>query len=367
MKKILKLLMIILFGVTAFSCSDQNADPSYNSENAVSSVLSSINSSYVLLYDNASDTLTTFTFTEPDFDGINFAVQYTLYADLSGSDFANAKSLGVTTVASDGIPVTVSKLNTILLALGVEAEASADVEFRVVAEAMGSSSSISEISSLYSNTVSTSVTTYNTEIVYPNVWVIGDYCGWSHTASQFLYSYTQDEINYEAVVDFGEKAASGFKITGIAGWEDDVNWGIDTSTTAPASEASSVSLIASGSSGNISCFSKRFYKLSFNTQTLLLKNLLGFDSLGIIGSGVGGWSDSDEIIMSFDTVEQEFYANVTLVDGEIKFRIDSSWTTNWGGSEGILSLGGDNIVVTAGTYRITVNLNNSDELTYSIE
>ena len=43
--------------------------------------------------------------------------------------------------------------------------------------------------------------------------------------------------NYQGMVDFGEKAASGFKITGIAGWQDDCNWGTDSSAAAPEAEA----------------------------------------------------------------------------------------------------------------------------------
>lgn len=364
MKKQINILFIMLLGILAFSCSDQDTEPVYNSSNVTPSVLSSVNSSYTLTSAEASDTVGTFNFTEADFSGLNMAVQYTLYVDLADSDFANKISLGTTTDPSAGIPVTVSKLNSALISLGAEADASTSVEFEVIAQVMGESSSISTFSPLTSNSVSSAITPYSTEIEYPKVWVIGDYCGWSFSSTQYLYSYTQDEVNYEGVVDFGSSAANGFKLTGVGSWDDSsVNWG--TGSTTPSSEASSVTLTAGGSSGNIACYSKRFYKFSFNTSTLLLKQIYGFDQLGIVGDGVGSWSD--DVIMSFDSSKQQFYADVTCVTGEIKFRADADWTVNFGGADGILSAGGNNIAVTAGTYRITVDLNNSSSLTYSIK
>lgn len=57
------------------------------------------------------------------------------------------------------------------------------------------------------------MTVTTAERTYPTVWVIGDYCGWNHGKSQFLFSFSGDEITYEAIVDFGEKAANGFKLT----------------------------------------------------------------------------------------------------------------------------------------------------------
>ncbi|MBP1618255.1 MAG: hypothetical protein H6Q14_2082 [Bacteroidetes bacterium] len=366
MKKHINTLFLLLLGMFAFSCSNPDVDPVYNPDNVKASVLGSIDSSYTLTSDLASDTLVTFKFTEANFSNLKLAVQYTLYVDLADSSFANKKSLGTTTDISASIPVTVSKLNSVLLALGAEAGTSTAVEFEVVAEVLGESSTLSSFTALSSNTVSSTITPYSTDIVYPSIWVIGDYCGWSFDTSQHLYSYTQDEVNYEGVIDFGTSAANGFKINGAGNWSDsNVNWGVDGSVTAPSSEASSITLIASGSSGNITCYSKRFYKFSFNNSSLLLKQMYGFDQLGIVGTGVGSWTD--DVVMSFDSSTQEFYVDITLATGLIKFRTDASWTLNFGGADGTLVAGGDNIAVTAGTYRITVNLNNSNGLIYTVE
>jgi len=54
--------------------------------------------------------------------------------------------------------------------------------------------------------------------------------------------------------------------------------------------------------------------------------------------------------------------NVTLTDGEIKFRLNNTWGGDYGGNDG--QLGSDNIPVSAGTYTITVDFANG---TYTIE
>lgn len=217
---------------------------------------------------------------------------------------------------------------------------------------------------VYSEPVSVTMTVTKAERVYPTVWVIGDYCGWSHDNSQFLFSFLDDEINYEGVIDFGEKAANGFKLTGIAGWDDSCNWGLDGEAEKPEAEASSITLISSGGSGNIDIYSKRFYRFAFDRSSLTLTKSLSFDQLGIVGDGVGSWDN--DLVMEFDAKTQRFWVDATLVAGEIKFRLDGAWDTSFGSAtEGMLD-SGDNIKVSAGNYRIYVNLNNSAAMTYEL-
>jgi len=85
---------------------------------------------------------------------------------------------------------------------------------------------------------------------------------------------------------------------------------------------------------------------------------------GVVGSATpNGWDGPD--IPFWQTGDDNvFVAYANLIDGEIKFRENNDWTNNYGGSGGNLVAGGDNIPVTAGKYKITINLNN---LTYTIE
>src|SRR5690606_35279962 len=85
---------------------------------------------------------------------------------------------------------------------------------------------------------------------------------------------------------------------------------------------------------------------------------------GVVGSATpNGWDGTD--IPFWQTGDDNvFVAYANLADGEIKFRENNDWTNNYGGSGGNLVAGGDNIPVTAGKYKITIDLN---ALTYSIE
>lgn len=87
---------------------------------------------------------------------------------------------------------------------------------------------------------------------------------------------------------------------------------------------------------------------------------------GIVGSATpNGWDGPD--VPFYKTNQPDVYvAYATLGDGEIKFRENNSWTLNHGdnGGDGTLEKDGENMTITAGTYKIVFNLAN---LTYTIE
>lgn len=87
---------------------------------------------------------------------------------------------------------------------------------------------------------------------------------------------------------------------------------------------------------------------------------------GVVGSATpNSWNGPD--VPFYQTSNPSIIvAYPTLVTGEIKFRMDNSWTVNYGddGANGSLEAGGANIAVTAGTYKITFN---TTALTYTIE
>ncbi|WP_375445363.1 SusE domain-containing protein [uncultured Fibrella sp.] len=85
---------------------------------------------------------------------------------------------------------------------------------------------------------------------------------------------------------------------------------------------------------------------------------------GLVGSATAnGWDGPDQPFYKTET-PSVFVAYVKLVDGDVKIRQDNKWDTNYGGSGGKLSLNGDNLKVTAGTYKVTFN---PTALTYAIE
>lgn len=359
--KITRYAMMLAAATGLFSaCQELDEVRAYDPAKVVAPVLHALPDQIVITPDNMGSTQT-FTWDGADF-GIRTQINYSIEASYNGG----AKLVLFTGMDGTSSEQTYESLNNILAlavedgGLGLPSGEPSDVEFYISAT-IGT-----DFEKFYSAPVTVRMTVTTAERTYPTVWIIGDYCGWNHGNSQFLFSFTGDEITYEAIVDFGDKAANGFKLTGIAGWDDTCNWGTDGDAAAPEAEAPSITLISSGGSGNIMAYSKRFYRLQFDRSTLTLKNLLSFNSMGIIGDATpGGWDTDTE--MNFDTGKQRFWADVTLTAGEFKFRADNDWTINFGGSDGRLSQNGDNIKnTTPGNFRVYATLNNSAEITYEL-
>lgn len=85
---------------------------------------------------------------------------------------------------------------------------------------------------------------------------------------------------------------------------------------------------------------------------------------GIIGSATAnGWDASTA--MTFNPLTGKYSISLGLTDGEFKFRLDNSWTTNYGdnGNDLTLDQDGANIAVAAGNYTIIADFVNH---TYTI-
>lgn len=355
--KYINILLLLVF--TAFACTDDFSKTEYDPANAKAGELLPLpQSEYVLLVENAEQAVATFQWGAMEF-GFPAAVKYTLEVDLQGNNFANAEE--ITSVNATKAEVLTNALNRAMIALQkvhkFVHETPQDVEFRV----KGSISNAAE--PVYSSVIKANITPY---FEYNKVWIIGDYCGWGHGASQFLYEYDEARPNiHEAWIDFDGKALNGFKVTGAANW-DNGNWGLKDGET-PDAEAESMTLWNDGGSKDIKVYSKRFYKFAFNNKTLELKKVASMNSFGITGSAITSASD---FAMSFDPKNQVFTALVTLTDGEIKFRADNQdgdLSFGKGAADGSLAKGGAGIAVKAGTYKVTVNLNNSLDMRYAIE
>ena len=102
--------------------------------------------------------------------------------------------------------------------------------------------------------------------------------------------------------------------------------------------------------------------MDLNNLTFSMENF----SIGIVGGAYNNWGATPDFMLEYDQYSDVFRGLVTLIDGEMKFRMNNDWGTNYGddGADGTLELNGSNIVVTAGTYFATLNMN---DLTYTLE
>lgn len=370
MKYLYNILGALLTTILFFSCESDIEKVVFDSTNSKPVVVSSLAEEYELDIKKAEETALVLEWKNPEIvtsTGQSVSISNTVQIDLAQKDFSKSISLGVYDGNTNSMSITHSKLNSQILSLLNSYEldlATVDVEFRIV-------TSLSDASKqLLSNVISTKITPYSGDIEYPEVFVIGTYSslGWDNAQSLFCFKF---DSMYEGIIDFSDQASSGFKLTGDKNW-DNGNYGLSGGTT-PEPEATEIVLFNDGGSSDIKCYTKRFYHFSFNKESLALKMNYGFNVLSIVGNAgdeVYEWADPNkngkEVDMSFDPVKQVFYADVNLGDGEIKFRADHDWGINFGVKDGMLVQGGDNITVSAGKYRIYVNLNNSTSSTFEL-
>lgn len=111
------------------------------------------------------------------------------------------------------------------------------------------------------------------------------------------------------------------------------------------------------------------YLITFDANNLEY-TIEAIDIWGIVGSAApNGW-DGPDVPFTLDFSQDDVWVanNVTLSDGEIKFRLNNDWGVNYGddGTDGSLEAGGANIPVSAGTYTIVLDFSNPDAPTYTI-
>ena len=349
MKKLLYSI-IALTGLAFASCTQEHIDVQYNPENAVAPTLGAIEGCE--LSDGGADIVVEYT--KADF-GVATANAHNLYISKS-EDMADMKKAKAA-FADATITLTQSDLNVVALDFA-EAGTEVDLYFAVVANLNTDKGAAVAGSDLMSNVVKATFKSYVADVLptekFEKVWVIGNYCGWSHDNTQFLFDYNATGTTFAGIVDFADAdgvslANTGFKLTGIAGWDDTCNWGEETKAT-EADEPASIQLITGGGSQDIMRYAKRFYAFEFDNTTLVLKKTWGADQIGIIGLN-GDWDN--DIVMEYNAKWTRFYADIEVAEAtEMKFRADAAWDINWGVD---CVMGGDNIPVAAGQYRVYFN------------
>ena len=349
MKKLLYSIMA-LAGLTMASCTQEHIDVQYIPENAVAPTLGTIEGCD--LSDGGADIVVEYT--KADF-GVATGSAHNLYISKS-EDMADMKKAKAS-FTDNTITLAQADLNVVALDFA-EAGAEVDMYFAVVANLNTDKGAEVAGTQLKSNVVKATFKSYVADVLptekFEKVWVIGNYCGWSHDKTQFLFDYNSTGTTFAGVVDFAgadgvSMAADGFKLTGVAGWDDTCNWGLEDNTTAEA-EAASLQLITGGGSQDIKAYAKRFYGFEFDKTTMVLKKSWGADQIGIIGLN-GDWET--DIVMEYNPKWTRFYADIEApADTEMKFRADAAWDLNWGVD---CAQGGGNIPVAAGNYRVYFN------------
>lgn len=107
-----------------------------------------------------------------------------------------------------------------------------------------------------------------------------------------------------------------------------------------------------------------WYKLTVDTNALTYK--LESYMVGLVGSATpNGWNAPDSK-MSYDAASGTWKITITLVDGDIKFRLNDDWGWNLGGTQSSLTQNGNNYTLTGGNYTIALTIINGTTGTFTI-
>ena len=346
--------MSLLAAAAFSSCVEENLAV-FNPDETQAQVLGEI--AGVALAADGEDLTATY---DPAAFSVTSPVAYNFYLAPAGSEEGVKLA---STIADGTITFKQKDLNSAILNLGAAADAPFSLDFWLVGYLCNDKGAAIAGTEVKSNVVTASFTPYSADLddkdIYEHIWIIGSGAsvgGWDHgKVYQYLYNYNKDGNTFEGLIDYGEDAASGWKLTGIAGWDDSCNWGSENQ--AEDAEASSIVLISSGGSKDIKCYSKRFYKWSFDKTSLTLKMVYGFNNVGLVGDLPGSsWNPADpDLKMEYNAYKHRFYIDYTFEnETQMKFTCDDDWTLNWGNG---CAAGGDNILAPAGSYRIYLDLN----------
>ena len=295
--------------------------------------------SYILTEIEENNVMETFTWSAADF-GYQSATTYTIQIDKAGNNFATPINAGETNLTEADI--TVGEMNNFLLSSGALPDVEASYDVRVIATVHA------DVETLVSSIIEMKITPFEKVIIYPTVYVPGNYqaasgyeADWSPDKAPELSSVKSNE-KYEGYV-YMANGNNEFKFTDGPNW--DLNWG-DTGADGTLDQ----------NGDNILAPDAGYYKMNVDLNAMTY-TILKTD-WGLIGSATpNGW-DSDQN-MTFDSTTHTWSITLDLVAGDIKFRANDGWDLDYGdtGGDGKLDQGGDNIPITeAGNYTVTMDL-----------
>ena len=324
-------------------------------------------SSATLVLDSTKDTENAVTFSWPKVTyGYNADVTYTLQFDTPSDSFNNPTSVtvGINTLT---LGYTTQAFNQLAYqTLGLPANTASPVVVRVKADILqnGVITAPSTVSSIYSNVFPMTVTPFKIVIIFPSLWVPGDYQGWNPAVAPTLASVHANNV-YEGYVYFPPGGTFQFKYTPAPNWNSSYGWLSSTETNG------SVTGTMSTTGGNLFVPASGYYLLTADLNpTPAVWGATLITTWGVIGSATpGGWNTDTP--MTFDPTTDTWSVTVALVStGQFKFRANNAWALNFGYDNGGLDYNGTNISVPiqgSGNYTITLDLTSAGNYTYRIK
>ncbi|MBB2149609.1 SusE domain-containing protein [Pedobacter gandavensis] len=326
---IIKYISLVLVAIGLWSCKKDGTELVSNVSPA--GTLTASTSALDLSLANAANTAVTLSFPAPVITGVIIPVTTTIQIDRKGKDFSNPTEVVVTTAS---YAPKVSEINAILLGFGFKAEVPAEIEVRL-------KSAPAPNAITYSNVLTLKATPY-----FAASWVYapGAYNGWGVATADSLVSPDSDG-KYTGIINFPTDQLQ-FKITPKKSW--DFSYGVLGGL-----------LSSDGSAGNLAVpkAGTQLISVDLNTKTF---SIVEADLWSMTGSATPlGWG-SDIDMKFINDGKKTWKVTADLLAGELKFRKNHDYGSNYGGSGGNLVFNSStNIpVAQAGNYTITFDIPN---------
>ncbi|HET9055260.1 MAG TPA: SusE domain-containing protein [Chitinophagaceae bacterium] len=344
-----KLFFIALAPLVLWSCKKE--ETRVYLEKGAPQLLSVSGTSFVLDSTKASSEVVIFAWDAVRY-GFPSGSSYSLQFDKAGGDFTNpvkVENIGTERKKS----YTTAELNKLLLLAGFPAGSASQVLVRLKSEIAGASTAAPQ----YSNVVTLTITPYLVKVVYPSLFVPGNYQGWSPATAKTIAAFTANSNYYEGYINFPDPNIE-FKYTDAPNWSNGIFGDANSSGTSGD---------ISSPGDNFKVANAGYYRLTAELNEK--KWTATKTSWGIIGDATPtGWgSDTD---MSYDSVKDVWTITIALIGGKaIKFRANDEWTINLGdkNADSILDYDGTDIVVAeSGTYKVELDLSDAGNYTYRL-
>ena len=332
MKKLIFKLTYVTALFTLIQSCDDVERVFYN--DMAETVLTLSDDNLALSEDNGANEILTLTWSDPDY-GFDAAALYSVQIDVQGGDFSSPQIISVGSSLEKTF--TVEELNSKLLSLSMTPAEEGVAVFRIKA-------TLSEYQEIFSNTVNLNVTPYSSLLdLSTNLGVVGSATpgGWGNENIPDLKFYTTSMTDvYVAYVTLRD---GEIKFRNNNDWAE--NWGDDGNDGTLDSYGANISVSAGT------------YKIevNFSSMTFSMEEY----SWGLVGSATPNQWNGPDLMLHYNSYQDDWRAVVTLGEGEVKFRFNNDWGLNYGddGADGSMEANGANISVSSGHYLVSMNLN----------
>lgn len=182
----------------------------------------------------------------------------------------------------------------------------------------------------------------------PVMYIVGGSVGsgWEPTLATPLSLYDEESKSKFETFEYISATGGGFKFIPT-----NIDW-----TNAYGLGLAPFTLEQEENAANLNISEDAFYRVRMDAEGLTYEVLEL--SMGVIGSATsGGWDTDTDMIFPGGKGTYIWKTTINLVPGLLKFRANSDWAINFGGTPDNITMDGPDIVIeTAGVYTIELNL-----------